>query len=587
MTTARERSRAKAAAATSAALPAGRRCAIYTRKSSEEGLEQSFNSLHAQREACEAYIKSQAHEGWRVLTQPYDDGGFSGGSMDRPGLVSLLSDIEQGRIDVVVVYKVDRLTRSLADFARIVDAFDRRQVSFVSVPQAFNTTTSMGRLTLNVVLSFAQFEREVTGERIRDKIAASKKKGMWMGGNLPLGYDRQDNTLVMNPTEAAQVNAIFERYLAVGSVDALRQELAEQGVRSKSRVTRAGKTIGGAVFSRGALYYLLSNLHYRGMIRHKDQQHAGLHPAIVDEALFEAVQRRLAAQRVARDSHGVRAAPARLTGRIVSASGTPFTPSFSYGRGGRLYRYYIAAPPGEAGTAGSISITNTSSAANTTSATPAKRPIRLHRLPAEPLEAFIEETLARLAGRPNGTWPDLDPLLVRIEVREQETQLLLDAEALFGPEHPEFAWHRLREHLAPGEQAVAEPGQPNRLRIRLPVALRFRGGRSWITGTVQSGGVAPCLRPDPHLIAGLRKAHAVLAEQGIDLPNRRFAVTAKAPPQAYQRKLCAIALLAPNLQRAILNGHIPAYVTLQDLLDRNSPPLLWHEQTAWLAGHLG
>ena len=540
----------------------GRRCAIYTRKSSEEGLEQSFNSLHAQREACDAYIKSQTHEGWRVLAQPYDDGGFSGGSMERPGLAALLSDVEQGKIDIVVVYKVDRLTRSLIDFARIVEAFDRHRVSFVSVTQAFNTTTSMGRLTLNVLLSFAQFEREVTGERIRDKIAASKKKGMWMGGNLPLGYDRQDNTLVINPAEAAQVQTIFERYLDLGSVEVLRQELAAGGVRSKSRVTRAGKTIGGTVFSRGALYHLLTNLHYRGMIRHKDQHHAGLHPAIIKDTLFDAVQRRLAAQRVVRGSRSVRAAGARLTGRITSETGGPFTPSFSYGRGGRIYRYYVAERPGDVDLGGEG---------------------RLHRLPAEALEAYVQETLARLVGRPDAAWSDLDPLLIMIEVKPRETHLILDANALFGAEHPAFGLDRLRERLTIGEQVVAEPDQPSWLRIRLPRPLRFRGGRSWRNGG--SGmEVAQVARPDPHLVDGLRKAHAILADHDIDLFSRRFSVSAQAPAQSYQRKLCLLALLAPQLQLSMLVGRTLRNITLQGLLDRDPPPLLWRQQPAWLAG---
>ncbi len=543
--------------------PPGRRCAIYTRKSSEEGLEQSFNSLHAQREACDAYIKSQTHEGWRVLAQPYDDGGFSGGSMERPGLVALLSDVEQGKIDIVVVYKVDRLTRSLIDFARIVEMFDRHRVSFVSVTQAFNTTTSMGRLTLNVLLSFAQFEREVTGERIRDKIAASKKKGMWMGGNLPLGYDRQDNTLVINPAEAAQVQTIFERYLDLGSVEVLRQELAAGGVRSKSRVTRAGKTIGGTVFSRGALYHLLTNLHYRGMIRHKDQHHAGLHPAIIKDTLFDAVQRRLAAQRVVRGSRSVRAAGARLTGRITSETGGPFTPSFSYGRGGRIYRYYVAERPGDVDLGGEG---------------------RLHRLPAEALEAYVQETLARLVGRPDAAWSDLDPLLIMIEVKPRETHLILDANALFGAEHPAFGLDRLRERLTIGEQVVAEPDQPSWLRIRLPRPLRFRGGRSWRNGG--SGmEVAQVARPDPHLVDGLRKAHAILADHDIDLFSRRFSVSAQAPAQSYQRKLCLLALLAPQLQLSILEGRTLRNITLQGLLDRDPPPLLWRQHSAWLAAH--
>jgi len=272
--------------------PPARRCAIYTRKSSEEGLEQGFNSLDAQREACAAYILSQAGEGWTALTSHYDDGGYSGGSMDRPGLQSLLADIRAGQVDVVVVYKIDRLTRSLPDFARIVERFDAREVSFVSVTQAFNTTTSMGRLTLNVLLSFAQFEREVTGERIREKIAASKAKGMWMGGLVPLGYDLPVNgtrTLVENAGEAETVRNIFGRYLALGSVHQLVIELQVQGIHSKVRTTAKGKTLGGQPFSRGALFHLLQNRVYVGEIVHKDACYPGQHPAIVERALFDEV----------------------------------------------------------------------------------------------------------------------------------------------------------------------------------------------------------------------------------------------------------------------------------------------------------
>ncbi|MEP6968616.1 MAG: recombinase family protein, partial [Pseudomonadota bacterium] len=250
------------------AIKTALRCAIYTRKSSEEGLEQGFNSLHAQREACEAYVLSQAGEGWNAIATAYDDGGFSGGSMDRPGLRKLLEDIDRGRIDVVVVYKVDRLTRSLADFAKIVEAFDAKGVSFVSVTQAFNTTNSMGRLTLNVLLSFAQFEREVTGERIRDKLAASKKKGMWMGGVPPLGYDRPTDqltrALVVNPVEADLVRLIFRRYLELGSVHALQRSLEAEGLRSKFWTTTKGVTKGGLAFNRGALFHLLKNRIYIG-----------------------------------------------------------------------------------------------------------------------------------------------------------------------------------------------------------------------------------------------------------------------------------------------------------------------------------
>src|SRR6202048_2802434 len=240
------------------------RCAIYTRKSSEEGLEQHFNSLHAQREACEAFIKSQAGEGWRLVKSAYDDGGLSGGTMERPALQRLLSDINQGLIDVVVVYKVDRLTRSLTDFAKMVEVFDARGVSFVAVTQQFNTTTSMGRLTLNVLLSFAQFEREVTGERIRDKIAASKRKGIWMGGLVPLGYEVRDRQLVINEAEATTVRHLFTRYTELASVRRLKEELDRNGVRSKIRVSKDGVESGGQAFSRGALYTLLRNPIYVG-----------------------------------------------------------------------------------------------------------------------------------------------------------------------------------------------------------------------------------------------------------------------------------------------------------------------------------
>src|SRR5256884_4815946 len=239
------------------------RCGVYTRKSSEEGLEQAFNSLHAQREACEAYIKSQRHEGWICLPQAYDDGGLSGATMDRPALRQLLADIQAGKVDAVVTYKVDRLTRSLADFAKLVEVFDRRGVSFVSITQQFNTTTSMGRLTLNVLLSFAQFEREVIGERVRDKIAASKKKGMWMGGMPPLGYDVKDRKLVVNDDEARTVVDIYRRYLTLKSVRDLHDELADAGIRSKQRIRPNGTTYGGQKLARGALYLMLQNRIYR------------------------------------------------------------------------------------------------------------------------------------------------------------------------------------------------------------------------------------------------------------------------------------------------------------------------------------
>ena len=320
------------------------RCAIYTRKSTEEGLDQDFNSLDAQREACEAYVKSQKGLGWRALRKRYDDGGISGGTMDRPALKALLKDIEDGAIDLVIVYKVDRLTRSLMDFAKIIETFDANGASFVSVTQQFNTTTSMGRLTLNVLLSFAQFEREVTGERIRDKIAASKKKGMWMGGNLPLGYDSPDRKLIVNQTEAETVRHIFRRYTALGSVRALKTELDADGIVSKVRVSKTDRTSGGKPFARGALFHLLQNRIYIGEITHKDDSYPGQHEAIIDRALWDEAQATLELNRVDR-KHGTNAKnPSLLTGILFDEKGNRLTPSHAAGKGSRRYRYYISAP---------------------------------------------------------------------------------------------------------------------------------------------------------------------------------------------------------------------------------------------------
>src|SRR5437764_14073591 len=271
------------------------RCAIYTRESSEEGLDQEFNSLAAQREACEAFIRSQQHEGWVLAKTRYDDGGFSGGNLQRPALQRLLADIRTVRIDIIVVYKVDRLTRSLADFVRLVETFDAQAVSFVSVTQQFNTTNSMGRLTLNVLLSFAQFEREVTGERIRDTIAASKKKDMWMGGNVPLGYDADERRLVINPAEAETVRRIFALYRELGCVRRVKEEADRLGLRTKCSTTTKGTERGGKPFSRGHLYALLANPIYTGQIVHKGQLHPGQQSALIDAASWSVVRRQLAA----------------------------------------------------------------------------------------------------------------------------------------------------------------------------------------------------------------------------------------------------------------------------------------------------
>src|SRR5271166_2612515 len=316
------------------------RCAIYTRVSTEHGLEQEFNSLDNQREAAEAYIKSQAHEGWRLIRARYDDGGFSGGSIDRPALKRLLDDVRARRVDVIVVYKVDRLTRSLTDFAKLVELFDEHGVSFVSVTQSFNTTTSMGRLTLNVLLSFAQFEREVTGERIRDKIAASKKKGIWMGGVVPIGYTVENRALHVVEEYAQFVREIFRRYLEIGSVVRLKAVLDQENVRLPVRIDGAGKQTGGGLISRGHLYKILSNPIYIGRLAHKRQVHDGLHKPIIDKDIWDRVQS-LLSDHAQRTESSRQNSEALLAGKLYDDRGNRMSPSHAT-KGGRRWRYYVS-----------------------------------------------------------------------------------------------------------------------------------------------------------------------------------------------------------------------------------------------------
>jgi site-specific DNA recombinase len=317
------------------------RCAIYTRVSTDQGLEQDFNSLDAQYDASQAYIRSQAHAGWTLLRGKYNDGGFSGGTTDRPALQRLLADVRAGKIDVIVVYKVDRLTRSLADFAKLVELFDQHNVSFVSVTQQFNTTTSMGRLTLNVLLSFAQFEREVTSERIRDKIAASKRKGLWVGGMAPLGYDTKGRKITVNEAEAERVRTIFRSYLQLGSLNLLLADLHQRGLVTKIRTLKTGETVGGIPFTRGSLAHLLRNRFYIGEVAFKGEVLTGEQPAIVDEALFEAVQAKLNEQV---NNHKAKWTKSEglLIGRLFDDRGNRMSPSHAR-KAAVKYRYYLSA----------------------------------------------------------------------------------------------------------------------------------------------------------------------------------------------------------------------------------------------------
>ncbi len=320
---------------------ATKNCAIYTRKSTDEGLDTDFNTLDAQREACEAYVASQRAEGWKAIKTQYNDGGFSGGNMDRPALQKLLVDIKAGKVDIVVVYKIDRLTRSLMDFAKLVEIFDEHEVTFVSVTQSFNTTTSMGRLTLNVLLSFAQFEREVSAERIRDKFAASKKKGMWMGGNPPIGYEVKDRKLIINKEGAKAARHLFDRYLALGCVAKLKKDLDTQGIVSRTRISRRGSKLGGKPYSRGALYSILKNPIYIGKIRHKDKLYDGKHDPIIDQETWDKVQKLLGHGTGSVRSHKKTLQMNLLKGLLFDIDGTPYSPVGAKKKA-KLYRYYVS-----------------------------------------------------------------------------------------------------------------------------------------------------------------------------------------------------------------------------------------------------
>ena len=514
-------------------------CAIYTRKSSEEGLEQSFNSLDAQRDACEAYALSQRSEGWRALPDRYDDGGWSGGNMERPALRKLLADVEAGRVDIIIVYKVDRLTRSLSDFARMVELLDRNAVSFVSVTQAFNTTTSMGRLTLNVLLSFAQFEREVTGERIRDKLAASKAKGMWMGGYPPLGYDPDGRTLAVNEQEAETVRLIFKYYLELRSVNALARALDQEGIHSKAWKSSAGKVRGGVPFSRGALHHMLRNRLYIGEIVHKDKSHPGQHAPIIDPDVFEKVQQQLASRARVRKQRKVQRAV--LTGLLFDADGNRMSPAHTIGRAGRRYRYYVSAPlqTGAAPTAG-----------------------MLQRVPADSIEQLVVDRLRSWAGDQIAGWDKLRQHLRRVEAAQDS--LAIDIEP-----PKEQDWHA-RFGLSEKVIELAD----GRLRVTFPAVVCLRGGRTWIA---HGSSESRARRVDRTLARGLRRAHAELRKRGIDLLGRPQFAQARGMHDPYLRSLSALAFLDPDIQRSILEGRQPPGLTLQWLLDQRLP-VSWTEQ---------
>lgn len=550
------------------------RCAVYTRKSSEEGLEQSFNSLHAQREACESYILSQRHEGWQLIATEYDDGGFSGGTMERPALKKLMADIAAKRIDTVVVYKVDRLTRSLMDFARIVEQFDKQGISFVSVTQQFNTTTSMGRLTLNVLLSFAQFEREVTGERIRDKIAASKKKGMWMGGVVPIGYELQDRHLLLHPEDAEQVRNIYRLYIEAGSVSKLRQTLEQKGIRSKKRVNRAGRASGGLPFSRGALYELLQNRIYLGEITHKGVSYPGKQPAIIDRKLWDQVQEQLIANLQSPMRRPRATEQSLLVGILYDDKGNRFTPSHTNKKGQR-YRYYVSQAviknPGK-GIAGPVRV-------------PARE---IENLVVSQLTSLLQspQKLLELLGtaqteqivRASGEWANassekiqelLKSVTTRVVVREHNVQILLSKQALLD------ALIGAQDIDSPAEQ-----GGDGSITLEPSAQLARHGGEMRLQLSPDASGAKP--RTDPSLLRAIARAHDWVDRmlRG-DTANQRSIAAQTGHDERYVSRILPLAFLAPDLIEAILEGNRMPHLSLDGCLANVSAD--WSEQRMILA----
>ncbi|PZO40713.1 MAG: hypothetical protein DCE92_01835 [Alphaproteobacteria bacterium] len=534
------------------------RCAIYTRKSSDEGLDQAFNSLHAQREACEAYIKSQVGEGWQVHPAAYDDGGISGGTMERPALKRLLSDVDRGIVDVVVVYKVDRLTRSLMDFSRIVERFDARSVSFVSITQAFNTTNSMGRLTLNVLLSFAQFEREVTGERIRDKIAASKAKGMWMGGNLPLGYDPPTDPLtrwlVVNPAQADEVREFFARYLALGSVHTLVEELNAEGRLTRVLTAKSGTTRGGTAWSRGAMFHLLRNRVYVGEITHRGKAHPSGHAPIVDPALFQAVQDRLDGNLLKRRERAVMPDGSPLVGLIVDADGLGMTPAMAYGKLGRKYRYYVSRPL-QLGTGKALDRDE------------------VRRVAAGAIEALVSDTLKSTGIVPGDAgWKALRLVIQQVRIGRNDITVSVSKDNLGAA-----AVAQIRNQLPEGQKLVETGGKAARLDFVLPGRPVFRGGRTWIAAP-DGAALKSKQSADPALLKALQRAHAISSEYGVspksDVGTNR---AGRGVEDSYKRKLVPLAYLAPDIQSAITQGRLPAGLTLEHML-KITLPAAWDDQ---------
>ena len=531
---------------------ARKRCAVYTRKSTEEGLEQDFNSLDAQREACCAYILSQAGEGWDRTGELYDDGGWSGGTLDRPGLRQLMEDVKAGKIDIIVVYKVDRLTRSLADFAKIVEILDEKGASFVSVTQAFNTTTSMGRLTLNVLLSFAQFEREVTGERIRDKIAASKRKGMWMGGTVPHGYYVKDRKLLIDAKEAEDIRYIFQRYLELKSILTLADYLARRGLRTRTRNMASGKIIGNANFGRGPLNLILKNKIYIGKIKHKDAVYKGEHDAIIDVDIFEQVQSLIAANNRDKATSASAKSPSLLAGLITDPDGRPMSPSRGQ-KGTRQYCYYV------------------------TRFKPGEDRSTICRLPAGEVDRIVIDALV---GHLNDS-TQVDSTICKIEWQQQvnaRAEVAKSVPAL--PRHEQKALlldANTRVHVTDASIDVAFGQHQSTSMISTPATLVRRGNELRMS-IAPDGRLAKGQTADQHLVR--------LIAQGFAAREQILAGTTFDAIGGYDQKhlnrLIRVSWLAPDIISAILEGTQPVQLTARHLLRCANIPLDWQQQRSFL-----
>ena len=521
-----------------------KRCAIYTRKSSEEGLEQEFNSLHAQREACEAFVTSQKHEGWQVIKAVYDDGGISGGTMERPALQRLLTDIKNRKVDIIVVYKVDRLTRSLADFAKMVEIFDVTGVSFVSVTQQFNTTSSMGRLTLNVLLSFAQFEREVTGERIRDKIGASKMKGIFMGGNVPLGYEVKERKLLIKPKEAQIIRDIYQRYLELESVRVLQKEVAAKGICSAA----------GHIIGRSSLYKILSNPIYIGKIRHKNVLYPGQHQAIIDQALWDRVQQNLASNRNGLKKRSTKIGPSPLAGKLFSHSGEKLIPVQAK-KQDRRYRYYV-----------SQSLTTGIKADATNS----------WRLPAQELEKTVMQAAQSIL-------KDHESIATAFQENEIETQYLPLALKSAANIDGNIALEKFvdRVELKPDgicltlSLAALIPAVDTKIKITrdIPMIMKRRG----VEMRMIIGG-SPA-RLDSKLIKTIVCAHKWFNELASgQVKNVAEIASREGADKSYVNRIISLAFLSPKITEEIIAGQQSANFSVEMLTKHTKLPIEWGEQ---------